>query len=96
VRIQSDGKQHLGQTLDYASEKTFPGTEEVAGGDLVDDPPLKILPLGGLGEIGMNCMLVGSGDRYVLLDAGLMFPECVASETRETRETRETSEDTDD
>lgn len=62
----------------------------------MDDPPLKILPLGGLGEIGMNCMLVGSSDRYVLLDAGLMFPECVASETRETRETRETSEDTDD
>ena len=90
MRIQSDGKQHLGQTLDYASEKSFPGTEAVVG-DLVDDPPLKILPLGGLGEIGMNCMLVGSGDRYVLLDAGLMFPECVASETRasETRETRE-------
>lgn len=42
---------------------------------MIDDPPLKILPLGGLGEIGMNCMLVGSGDRYVLLDAGLMFPE---------------------
>lgn len=47
--------------------------------DLVDDPPLKILPLGGLGEIGMNCMLIGHGDRYILLDAGLMFPECVLS-----------------
>eukprot|EP00958_Prasinococcus_capsulatus_P015276 scaffold1628_cov407-Prasinococcus_capsulatus_cf.AAC.3 len=30
---------------------------------------------GGLGEIGMNCMLVGHYDRYVMLDAGLMFPE---------------------
>jgi mRNA degradation ribonuclease J1/J2 len=45
--------------------------------ELVDDPPLKILPLGGLGEIGMNCMLIGTGDRYILLDAGLMFPEYV-------------------
>lgn len=31
--------------------------------------------IGGLGEIGMNCMLVGHYDRYVMLDAGLMFPE---------------------
>ena len=72
VRKQSDGKQHLGQTLEYAAEKAFPAVD-----DLVDDPPLKILPLGGLGEIGMNCMLIGHGDRYILLDAGLMFPECV-------------------
>ena len=77
VRKQSDGKQHLGQTLEYAAEKAFPAVD-----DLVDDPPLKILPLGGLGEIGMNCMLIGHGDRYILLDAGLMFPECVCVLTR--------------
>lgn len=87
MRIQSDGKQHLGQTLDYAEEKAFPSVE---AGDLIDDPPLKVLPLGGLGEIGMNCMLVGSGDRWVLLDAGLMFPECVrdARNARARRESR--------
>ncbi|KAH9325117.1 hypothetical protein KI387_005295, partial [Taxus chinensis] len=38
-------------------------------------PPLRILPLGGVGEIGMNCMLVGHYDRYILVDAGLMFPD---------------------
>ena len=38
-------------------------------------PPLRVLPIGGLGEIGMNCMLVGHYDRYVMIDAGLMFPE---------------------
>ena len=88
MRIQSDGKQHLGQTLDYAREKSFPGTAEEAVGDLVDDPPLKILPLGGLGAIGMNCMLVGSVDRYVLLDAGLRFPECVTTSARAVRRER--------
>lgn len=40
-----------------------------------EGPPLRILPLGGLGEIGMNCMLVGHYDRYIIVDAGLMFPD---------------------
>ncbi|XP_075517049.1 ribonuclease J-like isoform X3 [Primulina tabacum] len=40
-----------------------------------DGPPLRILPIGGLGEIGMNCMLVGNYDRYILIDAGVMFPD---------------------
>lgn len=38
-------------------------------------PPLRVLPIGGLGEIGMNCMLVGNYDRYILIDAGIMFPD---------------------
>ncbi|XWS51390.1 hypothetical protein CRYUN_Cryun12cG0172500 [Craigia yunnanensis] len=38
-------------------------------------PPLRVLPIGGLGEIGMNCMLVGHYDRYILIDAGVMFPD---------------------
>ncbi|KAG0621811.1 hypothetical protein M758_3G050600 [Ceratodon purpureus] len=40
-----------------------------------DGPPLRVLPIGGLGEIGMNCMLVGNYDRYIMIDAGLMFPD---------------------
>ena len=48
---------------------------DLPAGGLVDDSPIKFLPLGGLGEIGMNCALVGTENRYVLLDAGLMFPD---------------------
>ncbi|GJP71570.1 hypothetical protein CLOP_g2396 [Closterium sp. NIES-67] len=40
-----------------------------------EGPPLRVLPIGGVGEIGMNCMLVGHRDRYVMIDAGLMFPD---------------------
>ncbi|BFI30298.1 ribonuclease J [Marchantia polymorpha subsp. ruderalis] len=40
-----------------------------------EGPPLRVLPIGGLGEIGMNCMLVGNYDRYIMIDAGLMFPD---------------------
>jgi len=34
-----------------------------------------LYPVGGLGEIGQNCMLLESRDSAVLIDCGLMFPE---------------------
>jgi ribonuclease J len=36
---------------------------------------LKIIPLGGLGEIGLNMMVFEYGDTIFLVDSGLMFPE---------------------
>ncbi|MCF8110160.1 MAG: ribonuclease J [Desulfobacteraceae bacterium] len=36
---------------------------------------LKIIPLGGLGEIGLNMMAIESRNSIVVIDAGLMFPE---------------------
>jgi ribonuclease J len=36
---------------------------------------LHIVPLGGLGEFGMNCMALRWGDDILVIDAGLMFPE---------------------
>ena len=37
-------------------------------------PPLRLIPLGGLGEIGMNCMVVEVGEHAVVVDAGVTFP----------------------
>jgi ribonuclease J len=37
--------------------------------------PLKIIPLGGLGEIGLNTMVIEYDKTIILVDAGLMFPE---------------------
>ena len=39
------------------------------------EPCVRLIPLGGLGEIGLNMMLVESGDDIVAVDCGLMFPD---------------------
>src|SRR4051794_14021015 len=45
-----------------------------------DVPPvspatLEVVPLGGLGEFGMNMMAVSWEDTTILIDAGVMFPD---------------------
>jgi ribonuclease J len=37
--------------------------------------PVDVIPLGGLGEFGMNMLLVACGETALLVDAGVMFPE---------------------
>ncbi|MBA4124246.1 MAG: ribonuclease J [Acidobacteria bacterium] len=36
---------------------------------------LEIIPLGGIGEFGMNCMGIRFGDEMIIVDAGMGFPE---------------------
>ncbi|ESQ31565.1 hypothetical protein EUTSA_v10003624mg [Eutrema salsugineum] len=64
-RLEGAGKS-MEDSVKRKMEQFYEGT---------DGPPLRVLPIGGLGEIGMNCMLVGNYDRYILIDAGVMFPD---------------------
>ncbi|MDR1776391.1 MAG: ribonuclease J [Desulfovibrio sp.] len=41
----------------------------------MDSPKLTITPLGGFGEIGLNCQLWESPQNTVMIDCGLMFPD---------------------
>jgi len=44
-------------------------------GDPAIEPSVRILPLGGLGEIGLNMMLLESGEDLLAVDCGLMFAD---------------------
>lgn len=43
--------------------------------DLPDQKCFKVIALGGLGEIGLNMMVIECGNDIIVVDAGLMFPE---------------------
>jgi mRNA degradation ribonuclease J1/J2 len=38
-------------------------------------PPVDVVPLGGLGEFGLNMMAISCGETTIVIDAGAMFPE---------------------
>ncbi|MBT8763053.1 ribonuclease J [Desulfohalobiaceae bacterium Ax17] len=40
-----------------------------------EDKFVTLTPLGGLGEIGLNCMVLETKDSMVVIDCGIMFPE---------------------
>lgn len=40
-----------------------------------DTRAVRVIPLGGLGEIGLNMMVVEAADHLLVIDAGLMFPD---------------------
>src|SRR3982074_3622346 len=41
----------------------------------MSDRKLQVIPLGGLGEFGMNSMALRYGDDIIVIDAGMMFPD---------------------
>ncbi|MBI1787230.1 MAG: ribonuclease J [Acidobacteria bacterium] len=41
----------------------------------MSDKKLQVIPLGGLGEFGMNIMALRYGDDILVIDCGMMFPE---------------------
>lgn len=42
---------------------------------MADESRVRVAPLGGLGEIGMNCMVLEQGGRSIVVDCGVTFDE---------------------
>ena len=56
------------------------GRELIIGGNILSlvkkkNDDIRIIPLGGVGEIAKNMYIVEVDDEMFMLDAGLMFPE---------------------
>ena len=50
-------------------------TARSAANQPAESPPLRIIPLGGVGEIGKNMYVFEYGEDIVVVDCGLMFPD---------------------
>lgn len=57
--------------INNSNTSVQPATEPASG----SKGTLRILPLGGVGEVGKNMLLIEYGDDILIVDAGLMFPE---------------------
>ncbi len=53
----------------------IPDTSPATASPPANGPVLSVIPLGGLGEIGLNMTVLECGDDVLVIDAGLMFPE---------------------
>jgi ribonuclease J len=58
---------------------TSPVSPANPNGEALRDPPredaLRVVPLGGLGEIGMNCLALEQADGIIVVDCGITFPD---------------------
>jgi len=61
--------QKVSDTLQDKSNK------KASHGKLQKEQDLLILPLGGLGEVGRNMMIVGFQNQYLIIDCGVQFPD---------------------
>ncbi|MFS8131037.1 MAG: ribonuclease J [Candidatus Dojkabacteria bacterium] len=61
------------QTRKPFVKKDFPRTKEES--DIVPSGNLRIIPLGGVEEIGINCTVYESGEEMIVVDMGLAFSE---------------------
>ena len=60
-----------------AGRKSREGSNPSPHNKKMTEEPLKIIPLGGLEEVGRNMTLFEYKGKILILDMGLMFPDCL-------------------
>ena len=72
MQVDKEAKQR--KALAGKSEPPLEKAVHLPGDVLPGDEKLRIIPLGGLGEIGKNTMVFAYGNDMFLVDAGMAFP----------------------
>src|SRR2546427_1088486 len=73
--VRSDLRFRLGGRFIYSPIPARRGGDRVERMAAPKTTPVRIVPLGGLGEIGLNLMVIEYGEHAVIVDAGVMFSE---------------------
>lgn len=71
----AEGQKPQAKRNNYPKKKKPPVTAPVAEGPVSNEPLLKIIPLGGLNEIGKNMTVIQYEEDLFIIDSGLAFPE---------------------
>lgn len=72
MQVDKEAKQR--KSASAKAEKPVEKIAHLPGDVLPGDDKLRIIPLGGLGEIGKNTMVFAYGNDMFLVDAGMAFP----------------------
>src|ERR1700751_5299204 len=66
-----------GEHFFFGAHAVFPPPNRIPSKetDLMTDHKLQVIPLGGLGEFGMNMTAIRYADDIIVVDSGMMFPD---------------------
>lgn len=75
AKDNKQNKKNVGKTSKYSKSKVSQNVKKTKQRTGVPKNPLKIIPLGGLGEIGKNLTVYEYQDDILLVDCGMAFPD---------------------
>ena len=75
ARRRSPGKDNVARGTDQKKRQSHPNPSARVAAGSKGAAPVRIVFLGGLGEIGRNCACIEVDGRILILDVGIMFPD---------------------